>query len=642
MSLNSRILYMLFMLGLALLANGCAGTARGLTSSVYEHDESLVAIDTSRSEADALVVIRYPALVDEEAEIAYYRAFERHAIGGQADLDSQRRRDRERIAQSLLAKSAYFAMSLYRELKARLPDDAVLLSPHMVRLDADGRLGSGPLLASEQIPTVITIDFSVYSFPDIRKMMNAEPLTFGDIVTPLFVVHANRWLMPSTHGLLLASESLAQTAWLQSESQAGREARARTGDTQSEENRPLDFIRFLQWGNRGSRDLPLKSAGAGRRDLVAVEIHPLEKIRLDGDLMAGLLEEGSPDPFADDFVKGAVTRVLTALNAVDHDRATFFARQRALGRFDPELAGAFLAGSRDGAMRARLRMGEALLTAERKFLAAQSGRLYEGAYDGEYGAGMRQMIAAEYRLLEERRDLARAQNAGTALAVLTMAGAVYAGGSDSSFQSQTMSNVLAFSSMWAASAAIRRNAESKSIGANFLLQMAPAINRQVSVQLEWLDTSREISAADFGSLREQTLALYQEHVRSMNALPARDCVFRQPQFEPAGRWFGPCENGLATGNGYGVLVAENGDRVEYLGAAERGMAGGVGAMILQRGEGMLSSDVGATYLEGGFADGLPAGVVRIERPGRKPRTRHFEAGIDRGSADGDDVPRLRF
>ncbi len=73
------------------------------------------------------------------------------------------------------------------------------------------------------------------------------------------------------------------------------------------------------------------------------------------------------------------------LNSVNHDKATFFARQKALARFDPELAVAFLAQSGGESVRARLQLAEALIEAERKFLASQSLGLYEGTYTGDYG-----------------------------------------------------------------------------------------------------------------------------------------------------------------------------------------------------------------------------------------------------------------
>ena len=625
----------------AMMLSGCAGTARGIKSSVYEPDEKLSVVDVSKSQADAMVVIRYPAVVDKDALPAYYRSFEQNAIGGKLKLDNRMRQDTDRIAQSIIAKSNYFAMSLYREFRDKLPANSVLLSPHIIVLDDEDKLTSRPLLASEEIPSVVTVDFNVYSFPDPRKMMDSEPLTFGDIVTPLFVVHSNRWLRPPTNGLLLSSQPLLLAAWNQSERQADKQVLSRLDDSMFKFRRPLDFISFLQHGFENAPDLPLKSASQSRREVVAVEVHPLEKIRMDSDLVAVLTRDSSVDPFADDFVKGATTRVVTALNRADHDRATFFSRQIALSQFDPALGEAFLSRSRSEDLRARLAMGETLIAAERKFLAAQSESLYEGAYEGVYGDQMRQMITAEFHLLEDRRELARAQNMSTALAVVAMAGAVYAGSNSNSgnfFRSRTMSNVAMLTSIWAMNSAFSKYAESKTVGENFLVQMAPAINRQVSVQVEWLDSRQEITARDFSEFRNQTLALYQSSVRSVSSHtfdPA--CQFRHPALEQSGRWFGLCVDGLGTSDGYGLIMDEQGHVVEFVGTADSGLASGTGAMIFRS-----PSEVGAVYYEGDFSQGLPDGVVRVEQPGRKPRIRKFRAGKDAGSADADQLRTVQF
>jgi hypothetical protein len=364
---------------------------------------------------------------------------------------------------------------------------------------------------------------------------------------------------------------------------------------------------------------------------------------MDGEQVAQLPSDHAVDPFAEDFVKGAATRVVAALNRVDHDRATFLARQAALARFDPQLGEVLLSRTVAEDARARLRMAEALVVAERKFLSAQSASLYEGAYDGLYGEQMREMLAGEYRLLEERRDLSRKQNLGTALTILALAGAVYIGSnSDGSdfFESSTMSNILMLSSVWAMNSAFSANAESRTIGENFLAQMAPAITRQVTVQVEWLESREEISARDFSAFREQTLALYQRSVRSVDvgaAEAAPQCAFRHPALDAAGRWFGPCAEGQAAGSGYGALLDERGYAIEYVGNAAAGLADGTGAMIFHS-----PADVGPMYFEGGFSRGLPDGVVKIEEPGRKPRVRQFHAGKDTGAASAEDLQQTRF
>ena len=48
----------------SLLLSGCAGTARGKSSSVFSYDQTLAIADNSKSMADAMVIIRYPAILD--------------------------------------------------------------------------------------------------------------------------------------------------------------------------------------------------------------------------------------------------------------------------------------------------------------------------------------------------------------------------------------------------------------------------------------------------------------------------------------------------------------------------------------------------------------------------------------------------
>ncbi|MEJ2383506.1 MAG: hypothetical protein P8Y54_03825 [Xanthomonadales bacterium] len=638
--MTARAAPLIVLLLTAFLLSACAGTARGVKESVYRYDASVEVFDRSRSDADAMVVIRYPATVEDAALPLYFRAFSDHPIGPEIRSGDTPQQEHDRIAQGLIAKSNFYVMSLYRELRERLPEHSVLLSPHVITRDENGRLDSRPLLASEEVPSVVTIDFGVYSHPDPSRMMDSPPLTFGDIVTPLFVIRADHWLRPSTHGLLLASEVLSGPAWLGAREQAEGQAAAMLDPLAPQRRPPLAFVTFLDRGDPGYANLPLKSPAESRREVVAVEVYPLEKIRMDPDLMEQF-ELGPPvDPFAEEFIKGAATRIAQALNRADHDRATFFTRQAALARFDPQLGRAFLSRSRSEALRARLQMGEALLRAERAFLSTQSARLFEGVWEGVFGDQMREMIMAEYRMLEERRDLARAQNFNTALAVVAMAGAVYAGSDPDSgnfFHSRSMANLATITSLWAMNAAFARNVESKTVGQNFLAQMAPAINRQVSVQMEWLGSTEQITASDFDEFRAKTLALYQRSVRALDGRYGEACVFRHPAVDEAGAWYGRCSDGAATGSGYGVVVDPQGNTVEYVGAAKHGLADGTGAMIFR------SPDVaGAVYYEGAFRAGQPDGVVWVEQPGRRPEVRRFEAGIDRGRGDRERLQRVDF
>jgi hypothetical protein len=633
-------LLVLLVVAAALLVASCAGTARGSRSTVFEADRSVELTDYSLSRADALVVIRYPAIIHEDAEAAYFHAFSINAIGGEVPPANRTKKVTTRIAQAVIGKSNYFVMSLYRELQRELPENTVLLSPHIILWDAERGLYSRPVLASEQIPSVLTVDFNVYSYPDTEAMMDSPPITFGDLVTPLFVVHADRWLQPGTNGLFLSSDPLLGTAWQLSDEAVADELNSRLAHEPPAFQRPLDFVSYLNRRAPENPGVPLKSVGEGRGSEVAVERYPVEKIQMDGALLENLSADYEQDPFARSFVSGAATRIKQALNEVDHDKATFFARQNALARFDPELAVAFLARSGGESVRARLQLAESLIEAERRFLSAQSLSLYEGTWMGDYGIQMRKMIEGEYRLLEERRSAARMQNATAALAALALAGSIYgatASGAAGAVALESFSGILVLGSIWAMSSTLETRAESAQTSEHFLSLIAPALERQIDVQMEWLESKERISAVGFAEFRSKTLTLYQSRIRSLETRFASDCVFRHPGFTTSGRWYGGCEGGLADGRGYGVILDDAGNSVEYLGEARRGLADGTGGLIARYGR-----QIGAYYFEGRFAGGQPDGAVLVEEPGRKPRVREFRAGKDVGGGAGGDVQRLAF
>jgi hypothetical protein len=624
----------------AMLVSGCAGTARGSKSSVFTDYDEVELVDYSLSKASALVIIRYPAIIHEDAEEPYFHAFSLNAIGGEVPPANRTKKVTTRIAQSILTKSNYYVMSLYRELQKELPENTVLLSPHIILWDRDRGIYSRPILATEQIPSVLTVDFSVYSYPDTTALMDSPPVTFGDLVTPLFVVQGDRWLQAPTNGLLLSSGPLLQTAWNLARQKANAEIEAKADGTMYNGQRPLDFIAFLNGQGRDSRDLPVKSVGSSRLEVMAVEEYPVEKIQMEGALLQNLSEDYSVDPFAESFVKGVAARIKQALNEVNHDRATFFARQNALARFDPELAIAFLTRSSGESVRSRLQLAEALIEAERKFVSAQSLSIYEGAYLGEYGDKMRQMIEGEYRLLENRRTAARKANAATAVAALALVGAVYAAaasGAVGGIAMQTFSGVLVLGSLWAMSSTLETRAESAQMSEHFMALIAPALERQISVQMEWLESKERISAMGFAEFRNKTLTLYQSRVRSLDQRYEDNCIFTPPGLNVSGRWYGSCREGVAHERGYGVVMDKSGNSIEYLGAARNGMPSGIGGMIAR-----YANRNGSYYFEGSFKDGLPDGVVLVEEPGGRARIREFRAGKDVGNGAADRLQPLTF
>lgn len=608
--------------------SGCAGTAKGRGASVYSTLERGVASTPEKSAASALVTIRYPAMIHANAENLYVSSFAINAIGGEVPYGVHGNRQTARVAQSVVEKSSYYAMSLYRELKNTLPPGTVLLSPHIVDWNKERGLYSRPVLAAEQVPSVLTIDFNIYSFPDVGELMNSPPVTFGDLVTPLIVIRSSRWVQPSLGGLLLTSPPLAEPAWRQSRDAALENIREKLLDSPARHDESLGFIAYLRERDETGLSLPLRNNNGAGQDVNAVEPYALEKIQMDGRVIAALPEDQSVDPFVQGFVKGAGTRILDLLNSIDHEMATFFARQAALERFDPELAKVFYVQSGDESVRARLQLAEALVGAEREFLAAQSDSIYDGTYDGNYGAKMRKIIAAEYRMLEQRRQLARKQNLTTAVAVVALAGSVY--GAVASTAAGTAAATAASGAAlagagWAMHETLETKTESKEVNRYFLARMAPAFDRQMAVQMEWLESKEVITARSFTEFRNKTLGLYQSRVRSMQVDVPVQCLFRHPDFSRPGRWFGACADGLASGRGYGVVMDGDGHTLEYLGDARKGRAWGSGGMIIQRGH-----QLGTVYYEGGFRNGQPDGVVQVELAGQPTRLRKYKDGVDVG------------
>lgn len=634
-----RLLVIMVMIGLTGFISGCAGTAKGVSTSVRAPVQPVVVAEQKSSGASALVVIRYPAMIHEYAENLFVSSFAINAIGGEVPLATAKAQT-SRVAQSMVEKSSYFAMSLYRELKKVLPENSVLLSPHIIAWDKERQLHSRPLLASEQIPTVLTIDFNIYSYPDVEKMMDSPPVTFGDLVTPLIVVKSSRWVQPSLSGLLVSSPPLESAAWRQVQDEAEKHFDARLEGEIWNTPASLDFIAFLAERDKANLVLPSKNFSNGRQQTIAIERYPLEKIQMNGATIARLEEDSSVDPFARSFVNGASNRIVKTLNSIDHDRATFFARQAALSRFDAELAKVFFVQSTDESVRARLQLAEALVAAEKEFLAAQSDSIFDGTYTGDYGLKMRKIISAEYRMLEERRRLARKQNITTAVAIISLAGGIYgavASTAASAAAVVAISGAALAGSGWALHKSLGTKTESEDVGRYFLTRMAPTFDRQMSVQMEWLESKELITARGFAEFRNKTLSLYQARVRSMTVGVDRHCQFNHPDFSQTGRWYGSCDEGLASGRGYGLVGNERGDGVEYLGYASNGLASGSGGMIVKR-----RGRLGAIYYEGSFKRGLPDGIVRVEKPGSVPSLRQFQAGADVGRGNARELQRLSF
>ncbi|MGB3455656.1 MAG: hypothetical protein WBG08_08480 [Litorimonas sp.] len=605
-------------LAMGSVVSGCASTPTGVQSSSFDGGMPATLTQVAPP-GTALAVVRYPAFIETDDEPAFAEAYAQAAIGG--NLRSVDRADTEALANALVLKSNYFAMSLYRELAERLPEHSVLLSPHRVFVGDDGKLTSEPVTQAESLPSVVSVDFTAYTFPNFDHMMSDKPLTFGDLVTPLVTVRTDPRASVASEGVLMASSPMVTAAaganYTQALSDAGRlqGGRIETGAPE------LDFVSYISGTPRLS---PRTTRGGGGG---AVRVHPVQKIGLDPASIA-TLDRTQMDVLEAPFTEGFANRIIRAINRTDATKASMLRRADVIADYDESLAALTLVGSDDADYLARLRYAERLLEAEQKYLSVQSLRLYDGVMNGEMGAQVRDMIQEEFIVLEQRRKLARQQNLSTAAAIAAALGGVaIASQSDTSFGDRLAAQALIQGAMFSATEAMRRNRLSKEVGFNYLQSVMPAIDAQTEVQIDLIDSSETITAIRFEDLKTKLGELYAENQRSLD-VTATQCAYRGPDGQ--GTWLGVCNAGVADGRGVGVFRNTDGQLVEHYGFARAGVANGPGYRIVRDPDGSFS-------IEGNFTAGVPDGTMRVERAGSVSREQ-FRNGRSYGPA----VPGLKI
>ncbi len=631
----SRKFILSLMLGTSLLAptllTGCATTAKGVSSSAMKSSSSAQSYRNTAPKGTTLAVVRYPAYVEADAQDDFYKAFRTQSIGGNAGQYFPGSGTVQGLADSLILKSNYFALSLYKELAAKLPNHTVLLSPHVIKKGANGKLTSEPMTQAESLGNVLTVDFVSYTFPDSKKMMGKEPLSFGDLVTPLVTVKTDHRAAVPTQGLLLATRPLIARAAAGGRTQINAELTALQNGRLETKAPELDFITYL----RGERSFNVAQKPLGKnRGAQAVQSYGLEKVKLDPAAITALSTQkaGTVDPLEHAFSKAFANEIIAMLNNTDIAKASMAGRAGAIAQFDESLAALTMVGSNDPAYVARLRYAERLLEAEKNYLSVQSLRLFDGVHNGEMGAQVLDMLSAEYRILEKRRRLARKQNTATALSIL---GAVAAGAAianqdrNSSFGERVAIDALIRGAIFAGTKAYSTHQRSKAVTANYLASVAPALEEQTSIQVSLIDSNETITAIRFDDLKQKLQTLYTKNQRSLDTVATR-CGYRHTGSTKTGTWLGVCSGGLGAGPGVGVLRNPDGSAVEYYGYAQAGQPNGPGYMIFH--------GASESYaMEGNFSAGIANGVMRVSRAGEADKIRTFRAGQDVGSASAQSV-----
>ena len=676
------------LLALGAAVTGCASTAKGVKSSVVTQSVPTESLRADIPDGGVLAVIRYPAIVEAGAKDAFHRAYAKRAIGGQTGREVANTVETVAVADSAIIKSNYFALSLYKELAAKLPEHGVLLSPHTVKLGPGGELTSEPMTAAENLPSVVSIDFATYSFPDSKKMMGDVPLTFGDLVTPLITVRTDHRASAPTQGLLLASRPLVSRAAAE-----GREAALQTIDAlQRGDLDPvvpeLDFISYIT--NDTEQNISVQAL-ATRSNINAAMVLPVEKIQIPASEMNLLkgANDGTVDPLDDVYTDALSSRIVALINGLDKDKAIMMGRAASIAEFDPSLAALTFVGSDEDDYAARAAYAERLLDAQRKYLSVQSLRIFDGVHNGELGAQVRDMISAEHKMLETRRTLARQQNAAAIIGAVSAVGGAailsQGGGSRKSPEVERCEAIAQSNGRFAyqdcmerlqrQSEAVRRQCRIRArnvdrevyqrcVQQNDPLVSRPSANVQIGSAMiaggifsanEAFAKARLSQQVGTNYLNSIVPALEQQTTVTVDLLDSNEtitairyedlqaklqslytsrqrsletvatqCAYLEPGGQKRGTWLGVCDGGLANGSGAGVLESGE-DVMEYYGYAKNGLADGPGLMIRHTALGSIS-------YEGSFAEGRPNGAVRVSESGRADKTRNFASGVDKGAS----------
>ena len=614
-------------LGLAALLAGCATSATGVKKSRINSVTAPQKLTKDVPAGTVMAVIRYPAYIEGAAEEKFLTLYANRTLGSRSYSDDAGLEETAAIADIVLQKSNYFALSIFKELAERMPEHSVLLSPHAIKLDERGKLTSEPMTQAETLPNIVSIDFTAYSFPDAKRMLEGEPVSFGDIITPLVTVRTDHRASAPTQGVLLTSRPTLRGAVAN-----GRQTVAQnlfefeSGKFETNELE-LDFITML------NKTTPIRVVSQKLSKTTSdntISTLPLEQIRLDGTKIANSInfDIEKEDPLEGGFSASLANQVVGMINKVDIKKATMINYATAISKFDASLGPLTLIGSTDPDYLARERYAARLLETEQNYLSVQSLRLYDGVYNGELGVQFRETLNAEYEVLQKRRDLTRKQNIATGATILKTIAVAAASSATRSTRplspeqaraKQTLIRGLLSSGTNPSSYARRK----RLLGNNYFTAILPVIDEQISVQADLIDSSETITAIRYEDLREQLQTLYQNNYRALDTIATR-CGYIHDGTLRRGIWMGICENGLANGAGMGV-VRRNYLDVEYYGYAQNGKPQGAGYLIVHGRE-------GSHTLEGTFDEGLANGVMRVSEAGKKNVIRTYRKGRDVGKA----------
>ena len=473
-----------------LLLSGCAGSATGLDTSAVRSSTSVAyRAQEVQTENPILVAVRFPGLIRPAARQRYINFYLK-----QIGLADQASPAVNKGVLSANTKTAYFAQELYVALQKRLPEKTVILAPYEIDVGSNGRLVAKDSYSVKLTPSVLQIDFFTYHNPAPDQIMDANALTFGDLVTPLFVIHTSKEVSPKTQGLLAASEPILLPS------------------SRSDGGAPLppgriSFVNFLNNGsaNISSQGVPVYSSRPGRAG--SVLRLPMEKLHLAGSVLKAQQEPGTNQtrhmPFAA-ATSGYADLVLELLNDLGGAKAIRAELGQWASYYDRRNGEAAYADDVPQQIAARREMLDEFYQGEKEFLTAHSAALVQATYRADFGTKMRELIFSEYRHLSERRSLANQENLSTGIGV-----GLAALGGFTAFKGDAVATVAASNGMQLALAfSDKVNQESQIAADGFGVAYRDAYSKRFSTSVKMAKGMRVETFHKLGQVRKNAKASY--------------------------------------------------------------------------------------------------------------------------------------
>lgn len=382
---------------LCTLLAACAGGATGQSTSFLASPSLAKYDETKKSKTDAVLVkVRFPSLIRKEAQFQFVQAYALRTLGPSV-LSNALQYSQD--VDASIAKTAFFANEFYGALAERLPKNSVVFEPYQVTISRDSMLATRVIEKTTLPPSVLTVEFVTFHTPDPAQMMDANILTFGDLVTPLMVLKADPSVSPKTNGLLAASAPIVEPYGF-------------SGNAKRLDPAHLSFISYLNFGpgRISGANTPVHDSGGVRAG--SVLRLSTEKLRMDSDLLIQAAA-GRPKSKAGPFrqaIKGYADLVVRALNSIDQEKALSPRLAHWSEFYDRKKGRAAYSGSADVKLETRRTFLNKIYAFERKIAGKRSLATYEAVRRSDFANSMRTLIAAETQMLNKRRNLSDTQN----------------------------------------------------------------------------------------------------------------------------------------------------------------------------------------------------------------------------------------